>query len=137
MGRPRTGDTVELDGIAVEHPYRRHGIGTELLATFEARAASLGYERVTLGSAGGYVDEFYRRRGYTPQRILVRPELGEGVDEFRERGYAITEKSTDEDTKKIYLDVDGFDPELLDGVRETFEDPHAVYIVERRLEGSS
>lgn len=64
LGRERTADRVELVGIAVETSYQHRGLETELLAGFEERVRSLGFERITLGSAGGYVDEFYADNGY-------------------------------------------------------------------------
>ncbi|PSQ19088.1 hypothetical protein BRD00_02245 [Halobacteriales archaeon QS_8_69_26] len=89
LGQPGDDGVVELAGIAVENDHQRRGIGTGLLAEFEARAATLGFSRVTLGSAGGYVDRFYRENGYDPESILVRLPPEDVPENYRDLGYEI------------------------------------------------
>ena len=64
-----------LDGIAIVFPFNAHGKGGALLAFFEKQVAALGYKRISLGSAGGYVERFYLKNGYTAieLKILVPP----------------------------------------------------------------
>lgn len=96
LGHVVAEESVEPKGIAVGNPHRRQGVGTELPAAFEGQVASLGFERIGLGSAGGYVDEFYRRDGYDPWRVLVRPDPEDVPDGHREMGYAIADAVREE-----------------------------------------
>lgn len=71
FGWPRKSDAPEddsfcLDGIAVKTPYWRKGYGSLLLAAFENAALEYGFPLVSVGSAGGYVEQFYISNGYLP-----------------------------------------------------------------------
>lgn len=134
LGLPMDGETVVLRGIAVEGPYRRQGIGTRLLAAFEDRAAALDFRRVSLGSAGGYVDEFYRQNGYSAESILVRLDPADLSEDYRTVGYDVAEAETEDGTTKLYVDVDEFDHAVLEDVRDSFDDDEAIYIVEKDLD---
>lgn len=59
-------DSFELCGIAVRHDFQRHGYGRKLLAEFEKAASEYGAKQISLGSAGGYAEEFYISCGYFP-----------------------------------------------------------------------
>lgn len=61
----REGEFV-LSGIAVDFRLTRKGLGSGLLAEFEKIAAHYGFRKVSLGSAGGYVENFYLKNGYQP-----------------------------------------------------------------------
>jgi len=134
LGDPRSDETVELAGIAVERSHQCRGIGAALLSTFEDRAASLGFRRITLGSAGGYVDEFYVENGYRPDSVLVRLDAADTPENDRIRGYEIVDERTDGPTRKLYVNVDRFDPAFLDEVRDAFDDPDAVYVMSKTLD---
>lgn len=136
LGRPRSDRTVELEGIAVERSHQRRGIGTELLESFEDRVSALGFQRVTLGSAGGYVDEFYVENGYAPESVLVRHEVPDGSERYRDLGYGISEERIDEGTRKLYVEAGGFDPRYLEAVREDFDDQEAIYIMTKEIDSS-
>ena len=56
-----------LDGIAVRYDSQKNGIGSRLLEYFEKAAVLYGAKSVSVGSAGGYVENFYINRGYIPQ----------------------------------------------------------------------
>jgi len=129
----RDGTTVELRGIAVVESHRRNGVGTELLDRFEDRARDCGVERVTLGSAGGYVDEFYRANGYEPASVLVRLDPDEVPDDYDERGYPIVDERIEDGVHKCYVGVDGFDPDYPAEVGEAFGDSEAIHVMEKRL----
>jgi ribosomal protein S18 acetylase RimI-like enzyme len=132
LGRPRTGSSVELVGIAVDDEYTRRGIGSRLLGDFEGAVADLGYDRVSLGSAGGYVDEFYVSNGYYPESILVRSARDELPEDYLER-FAVLRERGDDGTWKVYLAPKGCDQERVELVREAFGDPEAIYIMEKYL----
>lgn len=133
IGREGPGEGVLLDAIAVSPSHVRRGIGSALLDAFEERAASLGYDRVGLGSAGGYVDEFYIANGYEPASVLVRLQSEDVPADYREMGYEIIDERNDDGTRKLYVGVDGYDPEFVEDVRDAFDDPDAIYIMEKRL----
>ncbi|MBQ6174478.1 MAG: GNAT family N-acetyltransferase [Clostridia bacterium] len=71
FGWLRAGCTEEfcLDGIAVQAPFQRRGIGTGLLRAFERAAAGYGARLVSLGSAEGGAERFYLENGYRPVRF--------------------------------------------------------------------
>lgn len=71
FGWPRKLDAPEddsfcLDGIAVKAPFWRNGYGSMLLHTFEDAVREYGFPAVSVGSAGGYVEQFYISNGYLP-----------------------------------------------------------------------
>lgn len=132
-GRPYAEGTVELDGIAVETARRRDGVGSRLLDEFEERAAAAGYERVSLGSAGGYVDEFYVANGYEPTSILVRWDADEGPPFDRPLSLPVVEETVEDGTGTLYVDVDEHDPAFLESVRRVTGDEEAIYVMEKRL----
>jgi len=133
IGRERGDDHVELAGIGVHEAYTRRGIGSRLLRAFESAAADAGFERVTLGSAGGYVDEFYRANGYEPESILVRLHPEDVPENVRDIGFDILRERCEGDTRKFYLAPGGYDPERVEAVRVAFGDPQAIYVMEKRV----
>jgi len=134
LGQPEDDGVVHLAGISVANDHQRRGIGSGLLTEFEACAAALGVSRVTLGSAGGYVDRFYRERGYEPESILVRLPPDDVPENYRDLGYEIVEERMAEGVQKLYVGVDELDHAEVEGVRETFGDEEAIYIMEKDLE---
>ncbi|MFB6270026.1 MAG: GNAT family N-acetyltransferase [Halobacterium sp.] len=133
LGRERSETSAELAGIGVERAYTRRGIGSRLLAAFEDAAADAGYGRVSLGSAGGYVDEFYLANGYEPESILVRKSRDESLDEYREADFAVLRERVHAGVRKLYVAPGGYDPERVDAVRDAFDDPDALYVMEKYL----
>ena len=132
-GRARDGPSVELVGIAVDDSHTRRGIGSRLLDAFEDAVASLGHDRVSLGSAGGYVDEFYLANGYEPESILVRLHPDDVPEDHRDLGFEILRERVDDGTQKFYVAPGGHDPERVEAVRGAFGDPDAIYIMEKFL----
>jgi len=136
LGLPRAEGEVELAGIAVEQSHQRQGIGSALLSAFEEQARSLQFQRISLGSAGGYVDEFYIENGYTPHSVLVRLDPDDVPQNYRDMEYKIADERMDGCTKKLYVEVDGFDPAFVEEIRAAFDDSEAVYIMEKDLDTS-
>lgn len=134
LGGERTVERVELEGIGVARSHRRRGVGTQLLGAFEERAAALGFERVGLGSAGGYVDEFYHGNGYSPESVLVRLDSGDEPPDCRSVGYEVVDETVTDGVRKLYVDVDEFDPAFVEAVGEAFGDPDAIYVVSKELD---
>lgn len=74
-----------LQGIAIAHPFHAQGRGGKLLQALEEEARRRGYEKISLGAAGGYVERFYRKNGYRavelkifgPGGVMVLPVSGD------------------------------------------------------------
>jgi len=132
-GRPAGETEAVLAGLGIVPPRRGEGIGTRLVETFDANAAEAGIERVSVGSAGGYVDEFYAACGYRPERILVMASPAELPENYRDLGYDIADERTEEGTKKLYIDVDELDQSFREAVGEAFGADEAIYIMAKSL----
>ncbi len=72
-------DSFELNGVAVRWNHQKKGLGKQLLHAFEEAARTYGAKEVSVGSAGGYVEQFYIGCGYRPAEYKVwingRPEI--------------------------------------------------------------
>lgn len=123
---------VELAGLGVEPSHRRQGIGSRLVDAFEANAAEAGFERVTVGSAGGYVDEFYRALGYSPRDLLVRTDPADVPADYDDR-FDVRSETEEGGIRKLSLAVDELDPGFREHVRDVFDDDEAIYIMEKEL----
>lgn len=134
LGRPRSERTVELAGIAVKQPRQEQGIGAALLAAFEDRAARLGFERIEVGSAGGYVDQFYHDRGYEPERALVRVDPDASIPGAQAREYEILEDRVEDGWRHLYIDVDGLGAPPIEEIGTAFDDPDAIYLMTKILD---
>ena len=67
-------DSFTLDGIALIEPYNKYGRGSRLLSFFEDAVRKIGYERASVGSAGGYVERYYLKNGFKPIEFKVMIE---------------------------------------------------------------
>lgn len=134
LGVPGYDSGIELKAIAVRESYRRQGIASSLLDTVEENARRSGFERLSLGSAGGYVDEFYLANGYEPESILVRFETETIPEQYRDLPFDVIRERVDDGRKKLYVDVDEFDPAFLDSVRDAYDDPEAIHIMTKAFD---
>lgn len=71
-----------LDGIAVCEAFQKRGYGAQLLTAFVEAAKEYGCDSVSVGSAGGYVEKFYRDNGFTPECYKVYTEEGIRVERY-------------------------------------------------------
>jgi len=133
LGIPDDG-SVLLEGIGVRESHRRAGLGSSLLDRIETAARDRDADRISLGSAGGYVDAFYVANGYQPESVLLRFESGAMPSRYRSLDYDIVRERVADGVKNCYVDVDSSDPEFLSTVREAFDDPEAIYIMEKGLD---
>ncbi|MFB6186530.1 MAG: GNAT family N-acetyltransferase, partial [Halobacteriaceae archaeon] len=133
IGRKRDSAHAELAGLGVIPEYRQQGIGTRLLERFEHNAKNIGIERITLGSAGGYVDQFYVDNGYTPEKILVRVSTEQLPNDDNDVEYEIIEEKEENGTRKIYINATEVDQSYLNDIRTTFGDDEAIYIMAKHL----
>lgn len=134
LGLRRSEERVELHGIGVQPAYRREGIGTRLVEAFESRVARSDADRISVGSAGGYVDRFYRGNGYRPDSILVRVDPDESPANRDRTGFDVVDERREGDVRKLYVDVEEVDPVYINEVRGAFGDSEAVYIMEKAVE---
>lgn len=132
-GRRANQTHAHLLGLGVMPDYRRQGIGAELVAAFEKGAANIGVERVSVGSAGGYIDRFYAAQGYEPWTVLVRTPAEEepvSPDGF----YDIVEERVEDGIRKRCIDAEGADFDFAEEVRDAFGEKKAVFIMEKPLD---
>jgi len=76
FGWPRKLDAPEdtsftLDGLAVTARYARKGIGKILLKKFEDSVQMQNYPSISVGSADGYVEDFYLSAGFIPTEYKI------------------------------------------------------------------
>ena len=59
-------DAAELEDLGVDEPWRRRGVGTQLVARCEDEAVARGFVRIALnvGIDNGIARAFYGQRGY-------------------------------------------------------------------------
>ncbi len=95
-----------LDGIVVHWDYQRRGYGRQLLCALENAAKMYGCPAVSVGSAGGYAEDFYLGCGYFPKeykyyqdgRILVE-HVFQDTEDYRTyrrihpEGFVVFEKN--------------------------------------------
>ncbi len=77
-------DTVFIEGIWVEEPYRRQGIGSRLLGDFEREAKENG-AYVLLSYCCDWVSGFFFRCGFTPRGELPDYPRGHTAYELEKR----------------------------------------------------
>lgn len=97
--------SFSLDGIAVEEKWHRKGYGRLLIQAMEKAAALYHCDSISVGSAGGYVEEFYIANGFIPRTykiykdgaITVAREF-QGMEDYRtyqrptEDGFVVLDK---------------------------------------------
>jgi len=131
-GRQGEGGGVSLSGIGLEPERRGEGIGSQLLRRFEENARDAGVERISVASAGGYVDRFYLDAGFEPEKILVLDPDGAPGD-YEDTPHDTRWQRRDDGAWKCYVDVTEHDEEFLATVRETFGDEEAIYLMAKAL----
>jgi len=110
--------TALLRGIAVIKEHSARGHGTQLLRYFEQQAANAGFHRVTVGSAGGYVERFYTKNGYRPVRFLVQLAVEDGgVAALRDK-YDVAAERVKGTTRYVYVRIESLDESLRRRLRE-------------------
>lgn len=57
-------EALHISHLWVDEPFRRHGLGGDLLAVAEAHGAGCGVRRVHLETRSEYGRRFYEKRGY-------------------------------------------------------------------------
>lgn len=60
-----------LIGIAIIHPYNKQSRGSKLLQYFENIVKNKNYEKISVGSASGYVEHFYLKNDYVLSSLKI------------------------------------------------------------------
>ena len=90
-----------LDGIAIVCPYNAKGRGGKLISMFEKCVFALGYKKISLGSAGDYVERFYIKNGYTPIELKIYVDN----DNLKDRKYPIAYTQQEGERTKLVINV--------------------------------
>jgi GNAT superfamily N-acetyltransferase len=131
---PHEGEGVVLDGLAVDGARVREGLGSRLLAAFEERVAAAGFTRVSLGSAEGYVEDFYLQNGYIPVEFQVTTAEGEPpLDESLE---VLRFREADEALVLNVASEHGYTQAEKERIRELTSAHEVIFVFEKRLEPS-
>ena len=77
-------DSVDVDGIWVEEPYRRQGLGSYLLRTVEREAKEIG-AYVMLSYCCDWASDFFFANGYTARGELADYPKGHSAYEIEKR----------------------------------------------------
>lgn len=122
-----------LNGIAIVYPYHAQGRGSKLLAFFENCVYKLGYIRIDLGSADGYVERFYLKNGYTPIALKILVE-GDGWKE-QQQGYAfpVAEVQTQGEYTKLVLTVRDYAAMNKNEITEHYGGVESFFVFEKNL----
>jgi ribosomal-protein-alanine N-acetyltransferase len=101
-------DDAHLDLLAVAPPYRRAGIGRQLLEWLEECAVVAGIFRVALevraGNEGAQL--FYQRLGY--RTLAQLPGYYQGSEGALRMGRELTRRAIDQTLPRIQYDLAGF-----------------------------
>lgn len=86
-------DSFMINGIVVATPFHAAGRGKKLITHFEDNVKELGFDRISVGSAEGYVEKFYMQNGYKPieYKVLINDKPTyirklDSIDEYRKLG---------------------------------------------------
>lgn len=89
----RVADAFMLQGVAVSldeaKGYARRGIGSRLLASFEAMVRDRGFRKVDLGAADDEkVEQFYLKNGYEPYELVAKSASYETYERVPVKDYS-------------------------------------------------
>jgi [ribosomal protein S18]-alanine N-acetyltransferase len=101
-------DDAHLDLLAVAPPYRREGIGRQLLEWLEKCAIVAGIPKVALevraGNEGAQL--FYKRMGYRP--LIDLPGYYQGIEAALRMGRDLSRRGVDHKVPSIQYKLSGF-----------------------------
>jgi ribosomal-protein-alanine N-acetyltransferase len=101
-------DDAHLDLLAVAPPYRREGIGRQLLEWLEKCALVAGISKVALevraGNEGAQL--FYKRMGYRP--LVELPGYYQGIEAALRMGRDLSRRPVDNKVPRIQYKLSGF-----------------------------
>jgi GNAT superfamily N-acetyltransferase len=126
-------DSATLNGIAVVEMFSGNGYGSQLLSFFNKQTKRVGYKTVGVGSAGGYVDRFYMKNGYTPIAYMIRLPSGKTGSPDLLTKHAISDERFDGHQQKLYVKIDSLDEVQKRALGDDFEAEEVIAIVRKKL----
>lgn len=101
-------DDAHLDLLAVAQPYRREGIGRQLLEWLEKCAIVAGISKIALevraGNEGAQL--FYKRMGYHP--LVELPGYYQGIEAALRMGRDLSRRGVDHKVPRVQYKLAGF-----------------------------
>jgi len=131
-GRPCRG-RIFLDGIAVFGWLWRNGIGSAMLREFEARVAAAGGSTISLVSAGGFVDRFYLKNGYSACQLRLRLPRKRRVN--RPRGFEVDQVRRSRGPTFLYVHIGSLSHKWVEHARRAFRAEEANLVFEKEVPG--
>lgn len=135
-GSKRKGlDSVILNSIAVKTKYQRHGWGSKILHFFENEAKKLGERKVSVGSAGGYVERFFLKNGFYPHSFFVRIRRNKVPKNYKEKGFTIIGERGNKYVKILFIEIKNkeYNPKNKDFIKEEYNAYEVGCIFEKIL----
>ena len=122
-----------LEGIAIVHPHHAQGRGGKLIAFFENCVSKLGYTRIDLGSADGYVERFYLKNGYTPVALKILVEGDDWKKKQQDYAFPVAEVQTQGEYTKLVLTVDDYTAMNKDEITQYYGGVESFFVFEKIL----
>ena len=111
---------MHLQGIAVRETVYGQGYGSRMLGFFEQQVKHAGYEAVSLGSAGGYVDRFYLKNGYEPIEFVFWVSGDFDLSPLLQAKYRIQDEPMEDGTRRLSVKIGSLDNGLRDRLLADF-----------------
>ncbi len=129
-GTVRDGEVI-LESIAVREDYRGEGFGKSILEFFEKQARNYS-DRVSVATADN-VEEFYRRCGYRPEKILLQVNRSDLPENYRKEERLVDERDIGSEIKFLYVEFDNYSAGTRNELKENFNAFEANTIYEKEL----
>lgn len=132
--REAPADEMLLQGICVISDYWRHGLGSKLLLAFEEAVKKDGQWKIVLGSAGGFVDHFYMKNGYTPESLMLTWSWKERPSEDTLAKYDwLFAFPKEGDALRMFIEVSGFDENRQRQLQGDFPKAEVIFIFGKKM----
>ena len=131
---PRGDDKCfSLDGIAMEWDYKAQGKGSKLLQFWEKCVYDLGFNRVDVGSAGGYVEHFYLKNGYKPLELKILVEGDGWKEKQKDYPFSVAELQTQGKYNKLVIKATSYDEMDKDAITARYGGVDSFFVFEKVL----
>ena len=97
--------------------YAGRGFGSRLLQYFDRQIERAGYTVCSLGSAGGYVEHFYIKNGYRPNKFAFWVPGDFDLSPRLKSKYRITDTPKNDGTRRLSVEIDHLDNDLRDRLK--------------------
>jgi len=128
----RPGEVI-LDGIAVVENFSGQGYGSQLLRFFDQQIEHEGYEAVSLGSAGGYVEHFYMKNGYKPIEFAFWVPIDFDLSPELQAKYGIQDNPGEDGTRRLSVRIGSLDNALRNRLLADFPVREIISIMYKRM----